>query len=283
MYTLTRNRHRYKEYDTNDLPTDPVTASAASLVMDIGGIGMAIADMPRELFRAGKKAFNQTNLADSTEKTPHTQSGSNSTAPSLHKIPSITSTGATKQGSGLADSTSLLDRGNVSQNSHSETSSLDSTTLETAHSSVPGTSNPKTSRNQAKQASTRGDSPSMGLNLDAAMDAGRGVSRVVTTGAKTPMNFCLGVARGFRNMPRLYNDDTIRPVDKVTDFTTGVKVASKEFGLGLFDGISGLVTQPLRGAEKEGAGGLVKGFGKGIGGLMTKPAAGESILPDCAC
>lgn len=90
------------------------------------------------------------------------------------------------------------------------------------------------------------------------------------------MNFCLGLAKGFRNMPRLYNDDTIRPIEKVTDLSSGIKTASKELGYGFFDGIAGLVKQPIRGAEKEGAGGFVKGFGKGIGGLITKPAAGKS-------
>lgn len=110
------------------------------------------------------------------------------------------------------------------------------------------------------------------------MAAGDSVERVVSTGVKSPMNFCLGLAKGFRNMPRLYNDDTVRPVEKVTDLPSGIKVAGKEFALGFYDGISGLATQPLRGAEKEGAVGLVKGFGKGIGGLVLKPAAGESPL-----
>lgn len=36
-----------------------------------------------------------------------------------------------------------------------------------------------------------------------------------------------------------------------------------------------MVTQPMRGAEKEGAAGLLKGIGKGIGGLILKPNAGE--------
>lgn len=48
----------------------------------------------------------------------------------------------------------------------------------------------------------------------------------------------------------------------------------QEFAYGFYDGISGLVTQPMRGAEKEGAVGLVKGIGKGIGGLILKPGAG---------
>ena len=32
----------------------------------------------------------------------------------------------------------------------------------------------------------------------------------------------------------------------------------------------------MRGAEKEGAAGLIKGIGKGIGGLILKPGAGQS-------
>ncbi len=37
------------------------------------------------------------------------------------------------------------------------------------------------------------------------------------------------------------------------------------------------MTQPLSGAKKEGAAGLVKGMGKGIGGLILKPGAGTSF------
>jgi hypothetical protein len=48
----------------------------------------------------------------------------------------------------------------------------------------------------------------------------------------------------------------------------------QEFGYGFYDGISGLITQPLKGAEKEGGAGLLKGIGKGIGGLILKPGAG---------
>jgi hypothetical protein len=43
----------------------------------------------------------------------------------------------------------------------------------------------------------------------------------------------------------------------------------------MYDGISGLVTQPLEGAKKGGFGGFVKGFGKGIGGVVLKPSAGK--------
>lgn len=42
------------------------------------------------------------------------------------------------------------------------------------------------------------------------------------------------------------------------------------------------MTQPLQGAKKEGASGFVKGFGKGIAGLVVKPGAGIYGLPGYA-
>lgn len=41
-----------------------------------------------------------------------------------------------------------------------------------------------------------------------------------------------------------------------------------------------MVTQPLEGAKKEGFAGLIKGFGKGIGGVVLKPGAGENFMPN---
>lgn len=49
----------------------------------------------------------------------------------------------------------------------------------------------------------------------------------------------------------------------------------QEFGLGLYDGLTGLVTQPIQGAKKQGFVGAIKGVGKGIGGVILKPSAGE--------
>lgn len=50
----------------------------------------------------------------------------------------------------------------------------------------------------------------------------------------------------------------------------------KELGLGLYDALSGLVTQPIDGGKREGALGVAKGIGWGFGGLVLKPIAGMS-------
>lgn len=65
------------------------------------------------------------------------------------------------------------------------------------------------------------------LTIENATRAGKGISRIVGAGLKSPMDFTLGIARGFHNAPKLYGDDTVRPQEKVTDFQSGLKAAGK--------------------------------------------------------
>jgi hypothetical protein len=51
----------------------------------------------------------------------------------------------------------------------------------------------------------------------------------------------------------------------------------QEFTLGMFDGVTGVVTQPYRGAQKEGVTGFSTGVGKGLGGLVFKTSAGSPL------
>ncbi len=43
----------------------------------------------------------------------------------------------------------------------------------------------------------------------------------------------------------------------------------------MYDGFTGVVTQPLQGYKEEGRIGIYKGIGKGIGGILIKPFAGK--------
>ena len=58
----------------------------------------------------------------------------------------------------------------------------------------------------------------------------------------------------------------------------GVTSGGNAFASSVASGIGGLARHPLEGAEKEGAFGLVKGVGKGLLGLATKPAIGAFDL-----
>ncbi|CUS08509.1 unnamed protein product [Tuber aestivum] len=111
------------------------------------------------------------------------------------------------------------------------------------------------------------------MDRDTAIGASKSVSSIVEAGLKSPMDFTLSLAQGFHNAPKLYGDNTVRSLDKVTGFHSGLKAAGKGLGLGLYDGVSGIVTQPIQGAREKGAIGFFKGFGKGIGGIVLKGGA----------
>ncbi|KAL3423596.1 glycosyltransferase family 28 domain-containing protein [Phlyctema vagabunda] len=104
----------------------------------------------------------------------------------------------------------------------------------------------------------------------------KGLGRFVRAFVQAPVDISGGLTKGFHNLPKLWGDDTVRPHEQVSDFKSGAVAAGKEFGFGWYDGVTGLVTQPYKGAQKEGASGFVKGFGKGIGGFATKPFAAFS-------
>ncbi|KAF2103644.1 vacuolar protein sorting-associated protein 13 [Rhizodiscina lignyota] len=58
----------------------------------------------------------------------------------------------------------------------------------------------------------------------------------------------------------------------------GITSGGNAFANSLASGIGGLARHPLQGAEREGAAGFVKGVGKGLLGLATKPAIGAFDL-----
>lgn len=48
----------------------------------------------------------------------------------------------------------------------------------------------------------------------------------------------------------------------------------KRFGKGLFEGVTGIVVNPIKEGKKSGVKGVFKGIGTGLTGLVFKPAAG---------
>jgi hypothetical protein len=114
--------------------------------------------------------------------------------------------------------------------------------------------------------------------LDTVYGTGKGLSKIIGAGIKSPMDFTMAITKGFHNVPRLYGEEP-RHIPRVTGLQSGLRTAGKEFGVGLFDGISGLVTQPISGAKQGGAGGFLKGVGRGIAGVVVKPSAAAYALP----
>jgi hypothetical protein len=113
-----------------------------------------------------------------------------------------------------------------------------------------------------------------------------------------PNDLHLAVAQGFHNAPRLWGDATVRKPTRITGIKSGLIAARREFVYGVYDGFTGVVTQPIGGwrdasasraiaqsevadgdrmLEKPAGAGLARklgGFGtgiaKGLGGLVVK-------------
>jgi hypothetical protein len=61
---------------------------------------------------------------------------------------------------------------------------------------------------------------------EAVVGTGKGISRIVGAGLRSPMDMTLAVTRGFHNVPRLYGEEP-RHVDKVTDLRSGLRTSGK--------------------------------------------------------
>jgi UDP:flavonoid glycosyltransferase YjiC (YdhE family) len=101
-------------------------------------------------------------------------------------------------------------------------------------------------------------------------DVTSGFGQAASAIAKAPVDLSLALAQGFHNAPRLYGDDTVRRPVRVTGISSGLKAARKEFGYGVYDGFTGVVRLPIRGAKQDGAVGFAKGTGMGLMGFVLK-------------
>lgn len=101
-----------------------------------------------------------------------------------------------------------------------------------------------------------------------------------------PLNAVVATAQGFHNAPRLYGDATVRRPIKITGMKSGCKAAAVETGLAVWDGWSGVVTQPW-GGWSDGAtmpakfAGLSRGLAMGLGGFVLKNS--YAVMAPWAC
>jgi hypothetical protein len=59
-----------------------------------------------------------------------------------------------------------------------------------------------------------------------AVEAGKGLGRVVTASLKMPVLTLHGITRGFHNMPKLYGEE-VREYENVTGIKSGLRVSAK--------------------------------------------------------
>jgi vacuolar protein sorting-associated protein 13A/C len=131
--------------------------------------------------------------------------------------------------------------------------------------------------------------PYQGLVTDRPQDLGIGIAKGASSFVKKSIfgfsdsmaKFTGSMSKGlaaatldkeFQNRRRTRNRN--RPKHALYGITSG----GNAFAESLASGIGGLARHPIEGAEKEGFGGFVKGVGKGVLGIATKPAIGAFDL-----
>jgi UDP:flavonoid glycosyltransferase YjiC (YdhE family) len=274
---------RCREYEVDDGPLDPITGGATSIIGTASTMMMGFADMPIETLKAlrihpdatkkkpkpAKGAEQSAGSGEGANGKPSTErsdSSNDATTPGKETTPSASRSGSTFN---FQESLAKIQSPSASR-SGSMTGSLAAGQNDSERSRSPSQGrkpdDPKVSKDPRKY-------------METAMGSAEGLQRIVGAGFKSPMDFTMNLSKGFRNAPKLYGDDSVRKPEKVTDFKSGIRAAGREFGFGMYDGITGLVTQPMKGAQKEGAAGFIKGIGKGIGGIALKPGAAVFGIP----
>ena len=128
--------------------------------------------------------------------------------------------------------------------------------------------------------------PYQGLVTDRPQDLGIGIAKGASSFVKKSVfglsdsvsKFTGSISKGLAaaSMDKEFQDQRrmSRSRNRPKHALYGITSGGNAFANSLASGIGGLARQPMQGAEKEGAAGFVKGVGKGLIGLATKPAIG---------
>ncbi|KAF1923701.1 glycosyltransferase family 1 protein [Didymella exigua CBS 183.55] len=305
---------RAREYQTDEGPWDPVSGAASALTGTATSMMMGVADMPiqtlkllnihpdaRAASKKGKERAQEpegtSNAGDSSRSgrptTSRTATGADSVLSGESTPPMVQSPGLDEKANMRAAATSPGAPGSLSHRSTSMTEAVSASAQRSRPSSrgllSPDADGPKRKNSASSTGPSRSDTGSSSnftdnlrnMQVESAVDTGKGLARIVGAGFKSPMDFSLNVAKGFHNVPKLYGGE-VRKVDNVTDFKSGITTAAKQFGFGLYDGITGIVTDPYKGAKKEGGVGFVKGVGRGIFSVPFRVMGGAWAVPGYA-
>ncbi|WPG99033.1 Hypothetical protein R9X50_00183800 [Acrodontium crateriforme] len=256
---------RPQEYQIDEGPYDPISGGLVAALGVFSDMGKGIIEIPTETYKAAKIPFKNSQ---------QNSQASGSTATIKRKPSSL----STPPISPYESQTNFSTNEDLPRTRDSSIDSSSTSKLEPDSTSVKSPSQSSFKLDQNLKNSQYFKKSAMIKNRDMLRRTGahgsRGLGRSMTALVQSPMELSISLTKGFHNMPKLWGDDTVRAHAQVTDLSSGFKTAGKEFGLGFYDGITGLVTQPWKGGRKEGAAGVAKGFGKGIGGLVTKTGAG---------
>ncbi|KFY00846.1 hypothetical protein O988_03085 [Pseudogymnoascus sp. VKM F-3808] len=268
---------RPQEYNTDEGAWDPISGFATAVFGAISSMAMGVADFPAETMRALLIPFGSSGQkSQGSVRTMTTKGGTSNARDSLptSTLPERNQTSFNTQET-LARVRSPSNISRLSTPTSNIGSSSTSDESQGRSNLKQGDSNRSRVRSQVESSSGK----DRDMLHHAGVHTNKGFGRIVKAAIQSPMTLSMGITEGFHNAPKLWGDDTVRPQQQVSDFKSGARAIGKEFAFGWYDGVTGLVTQPWKGARKEGASGFVKGIGKGIGGFVTKPGAALFGIP----
>ena len=240
-------RYRPREYETDDGPWDPVTGGASAIIGTMTTMMMGIADFPAETLKRlnihpdsrrptigsevsssnGDGSIRTGRSRPSRENSLFSQSNSGTPLPGISTPMTVvtdTASGSHLPPSPVVDSP--VGTGATSpRNSFMAQAMRAQTQVTRPHSRGRSPCHHRRHRSTSHDGRAESEAGS-GFSLETATHTGKGISRIVGAGLKSPMDFSMNVAKGFHNVPRLYGEE-VRKVDKVTDLQSGLKTAAK--------------------------------------------------------
>lgn len=245
---------RHHEWDDFDGPGEPISGAGATLLHTSAGVAKGVGMVPVKMAKHIKKREEHERRKKDIQR---------------KKEERRRMKGATSQQEVACEDKAMPNAAGQNQ---------------AASSTRPGVGHQDTSTTVASTALSA--DPSETLAHELAEDAGHGLLESGAALVSAPLDLGLAVAQGFHNAPRLYGDATVRKPVRITGFHSGMKAAKKEFVYGIYDGWTGLVTQPVGGwrdavTMPQKFMGLGRGFGKGVGGFVLKDVS-AIIYPPAA-
>jgi UDP:flavonoid glycosyltransferase YjiC (YdhE family) len=275
--------NRPKEYDTHRDPVGPLSASAQVLFGAIANFVTGIAEVPTDMVgdivAAGRAIGHSREHLDIQHKWRHRKcKGANSNSQSDGSIETEESAHQDERAQSSRPNNrsdpdeSLPDEDSEDEEMISDSSETRSTDI------VPDQSMDRRRSLQLEKSQTMSSqfAPSKPHTVlsEAANLGGKMSKKFVNLLIWLPTDLTLSLSKGFHNAPKLYHDPMVKSTPTVHDVRSGLRAAGKEFYDGFYYGVTGLVTQPRYGYKKKGTKGMIKGVGKGLGGVFFKPPAG---------
>ncbi|KAL4765013.1 putative UDP-glucose,sterol transferase [Aspergillus foveolatus] len=294
--------YRSKEYDTSRDPKGPITAGAEVLYGVITDFVAAMATMPTdmaEMFRAdhrhgrirmkrhpkhGRKPSSPVQKWKKEHyghRNPDSGVGSNSSSQSGGRT-DISETETEKSSTVADDSEGNVETGSGDSSSRTDIADLDSTPNPDVHNDSNNNNDIGITSHQTlsledtlRRQQTRDKSIDTHEHfMDARYHLVRAGKHILDWVLLIPTDLTLSFSKGFHNAPKLYHDPMVQETPTVRGVRGGLRAAGTEFTQEIYQGITGIVTQPKHGRKESGRKGMLKGVGKGAGGAVLKPMAG---------